>query len=196
MPPAVFANRKGDILSRVDRFLNAVKRSDLKKIGAFLRTLPRESPGFGQVLRGFDKSPLRGSALKHVEQHFFGAEGKAYFDDDFEAIFVQGLITAIDAMLEGKPSGKPLPIDSYWLVAGTDCQVVVTQSKQQVTLLLVTPPPSTRQRPVALEDEAVWTIRQGVTVQRTGHRRAASAGKRTAKKATKKKSAKTKKAAK
>jgi hypothetical protein len=66
-----------------------------------------------------------------------------------EPLFCQGLITTLEeALYQGEPSGskpaKSLAINSHWVCAGFVFELVISRSFEQVSFLILTPPPGWR----------------------------------------------------
>lgn len=70
-------------------------------------------------------------------------------------ILKRGLIKAIEVA----DMSPVLPLDSYWSTGGTQVQVFVARSKQQVTRIILTPatPPPTVRR---MRDAPMWVVRR------------------------------------
>jgi hypothetical protein len=82
---------------------------------------------------------------RHVRQDWFGEGGKGWFPSSpMEALFRKGMMRAIELMRK-----HDLPLQSYWRIADNAKRVQITFaiSRQQITLIISTPPPRTRARP-------------------------------------------------
>ena len=78
-------------------------------------------------------------------------------------IYAQGLIQALNLSL-GEGKGRPLPIDSYWLVGHDKVELISLASDRQLTLLIATPtPPEPAPAGIMSESSQVW-----VTTRRAG----------------------------
>ena len=80
-------------------------------------------------------------------------------------ILRRGLIKAIEVADGVRPA---LPIDSYWSPGGTQVQVFVTQSKYQVTRIILTPatPPPTLPH---TKEAPLWVVRRGASSLTPGY---------------------------
>ena len=79
-------------------------------------------------------------------------------------ILRRGLIKAIEVADSVSPA---LPLDSYWSPGGTQVQVFVTQSKYQVTRIILTPatPPPKLPR---TKNADLWVVRRGSSSLKPG----------------------------
>jgi hypothetical protein len=73
-----------------------------------------------------------------------------------EPVLCLGLIKALDISIQ-----EALPIDSYWVVIDEGFELTVSQSPQQVTLLIMTPqPPRPRAHGVwSPHDTKIWVVK-------------------------------------
>lgn len=81
----------------------------------------------------------RGSEIRHVGDDWFDTEAgwfRGY--GPVEPVLRAGFIHAARVALESAPA---LPVDCYWMANHDRIEVVVTRSPQQVTMILMTPPP-------------------------------------------------------
>lgn len=76
-------------------------------------------------------------------------------------IYAEGLLKTLNASLKPK---QPLPIDSYWIIGHSRVELLTLISKQQVTLLIATPPP------IELAPKGIWSesSEAWVTARRAG----------------------------
>ncbi|MBW2269498.1 MAG: hypothetical protein JRH16_13065 [Deltaproteobacteria bacterium] len=99
------------------------------------------------------------SGRYHVENEGLGGPGVegAHWPEyeRKEAIVRAGFIKALRRSLATEP---PKPIVSYWVSGLPTFEIVVTESRQQVTLLFLSPPWKEGAPPPASLDEDVWVI--------------------------------------
>jgi hypothetical protein len=132
-------------------FLRALDRASLMR-----RKWPQE--GVQRLMSILSKPNTLGNVCKtfglfsneeeerHVRRDWFGEDGKGtgWFPmAPMEALFRKGMVRAIELMLE-----HDLPLQSYWRIVGSAKRVQITFaiSRQQITLIISTPPPRTRGR--------------------------------------------------
>lgn len=94
---------------------------------------------------------------RHVDEHWLDAEA-GWFPGhaEVDSVLREGFIKAAEIAL-----AHDLPVDSYWVAGGDQVQVVITQSDEQVTMLLLTPPPEKPryEGPLPVE-ERIWVARR------------------------------------
>jgi len=133
------------------------------------------------------KTPNTDAICKYLEANWFDDTGGWWPHlQPIEPAFALGLVKTIDVAVE-----QVLPIDSYWLIIDEGFEMTVSESAQQVTLLIMTPqPPNPHAHGVwAPEDSKIWvvkdarlggTLEQENTWQRkgrkTGRKRSAGQG--------------------
>ena len=67
--------------------------------------------------------------MRHLAEHWLG-------DEQAGRVLRRGLIRAAELALE-----RGLPIDAYWVFAGSNLEVAVSANDRQITLIVVTPFP-------------------------------------------------------
>jgi len=103
------------------------------------------------------KAPNIDAICKYLEANWFEDEGGWWPHlQPLEPAFSVGLVKAIDTAIE-----HALPIDSYWLIIDEGFEMTVSQSPQQVTLMIMTPqPPNPHAHGVwAPDDSKIWVVK-------------------------------------
>ena len=119
-PPTVYKTRVLDLIDRLSKDPDVLRRSidQLKKGDSLIQV-----GAVSGVVEGDDQRK------DHIEQHWLG-------DARRQQVFATALIRAGELALE-----RGLPIDAYWVFAGSRFEVAVSHNREQVTLLVVTPLP-------------------------------------------------------
>ena len=71
-------------------------------------------------------------------------------------ILRRGLVKALEVARDAR-----LPLDSYWSSGGTEVQVYVTKSPQQVTRIILTPPTPPPITVRKKDTKRIWVVRRG-----------------------------------
>ena len=157
---------KGPVHRKVDARVNAMHVVERQ---AFKNALADPAQSYLDVLNTFNVG-LTPIEEKYLREHWYiqpePPEWRGWWRvlQPIEPVIRQGLIKTIDESLQRDP---PLPIDSYWVTAGSwapagqdvQVEVFVSRTPYQVTRIIYTPPPeppASRQRPV---DVDLWIVR-------------------------------------
>jgi len=107
-------------IDRLSRDRAAVERAleDLRRGGPMVEVGARN-----RLIEGGDER------MRHLAEHWLG-------DEQAGRVLRRGLIRAAELALE-----RDLPIDAYWVFAGSSLEVAVSANDRQITLLVVTPFP-------------------------------------------------------
>jgi hypothetical protein len=147
------AIRKNAMLRRTERFWNELTRAQKE---ATLRDLIalREMHG-ADLLQAFVRMGIKNRTVRPDEiAHMSDDWLNGYFGEEVTEIFVEGMITAAQRSLE-----TGLPVDMYWVAGDAELKVSVAESPQQVTFLLMTPPPATNTEVRTLaRPEPLWVV--------------------------------------
>lgn len=165
-------------------YLDQLSRSDasLSRLGMLLEALEQLQPTYRGLMDVFqqhlfpDYDPARLEALNNYLRRYWFDEAQGWWrsQQPIEPVFCQGLIKALQEAInnpitiavedpaQGKRQ-KALPIDSYWLVVGERFEMTICRSLQQVTLLILTPPPPNPRPGIWDQDTPVWVVRRDTT---------------------------------
>jgi hypothetical protein len=169
-------------------YLDQLSRSDasISRLGALRTAIEQLQPtyrGLVDVLRQHlfaDYDPARVEALSNYLRSNWFDEAQGWWrpQQPIEPVFCQGLIKALQESIDnpitvedpaqGKRQ-KALPIDSYWIVVGERFEMTVCRSLQQVTLLVMTPPPPNPRPGIWDQDSPVWVVRRDTTSTAPDH---------------------------
>ena len=152
-PPYAGTPTKGTVHKKVEQLVNG----DRKAREALLAALKDTNQDYIQILIEHAKlTPEEAERLRqtwyHPQCHWWPAH------NPIEPTVRQSLIKAL--VLAGQ---RDLPIDSYWLCAGDQFQVMVTCNGQKVIRLILTPPPAC----VPAQSEPVWIFKKGTVSEVT-----------------------------
>ena len=163
---------KGPILTALDHLVN---EADPETIRGFVESLQAIAEGGGS-LGGFARQLgfLDEGQMAHLERDWFGEVGYWAELQPVEPVLVASLIQAGHLVLDDPESGKPrsqkLPLDCYWVRAGSDFEVSIMPNERQVTLLLLTPTAPARFADSGGEQPAldnIWLVRRkGIVIER------------------------------
>jgi hypothetical protein len=143
---------KGIIHLRLDNYLNTKKEERNKFCDALRRAATHQD--YLELLQSRAKVKL--GEANYLRDTWYNESEQGLWHDlqPIYPILRQGLLTALDA------AGPDLPLDSYWTPVGTQVEVIVTKSAQQVTRIIVTPPgPPPEQMRTKLVH--LWVVRRG-----------------------------------
>jgi len=119
-PRTVWKTEVFRTIDRLSRDRAAVERAlgDLRRGESMLEVGARN-----RLIEGGDER------MRHLAEHWLG-------DEQAGRVLRRGLIRAAELALE-----RDLPIDAYWVFAGSSLEVAVATNDRQITLIVVTPFP-------------------------------------------------------
>lgn len=110
-----------------------------------------------EIIEGSRSLGLSEAEKRHLLDDWFDPTGWWPTQQPIEPILRQALIKALQLVVKHE-----IPMDSYWICAGGDFEAYVAKSGQQVTLMLLTPPPPTWTFEHHPSD--IWLARGGLRV--------------------------------
>jgi hypothetical protein len=158
---------KGIMLSEMDQRINGWMRwNEWKKLEDLIRALKtiNDAPRYLDTL--VNSECMQPSVREYLTTYWYDPNSKLCYwpGKDFIKITIEGKIKAFELALMHR-----LPLDSYWASLGqsdNDFQVIVAPSEQQITSILITPPPKVPQvQPGAMPRRRrpskvpIWVIR-------------------------------------
>jgi hypothetical protein len=148
---------KGIIHQKVDALVNEKNTAgQFHKRGAFLAAVKTAATpqAYLTILRNQAGVTQLESIYLRDTWYEEGVEGFWPWLQPIYDILHRGLVKALEE------AGQNLPLDSYWVPAGDQVEVVVARSAQQVTRIILTPPspPPTMNRPTKVP---LWVVRRG-----------------------------------
>lgn len=97
---------------------------------------------------------------QHLDEDWFRDWWKQQLLQPIHPILRRGLRKAFD-LSKNNSHKKDLPIDCYWVCAGTTFEVVIGQNDRQVTVLILSPPPEDSVDNVAYNElEDIWIAKK------------------------------------
>jgi hypothetical protein len=164
-----------DRLSRNDASMSRLTAllSDLEQLAPAFRGL---TPIFEQhILTDYDQALLP-ALSEHIRTNWFSEEQGWWQDQQpIEPVFCHGLIKTLREAIDNPISiedsttnerrQRTLPIDSYWIGNCDRFEITVSRSPQQITLLVMTPPPPTAWTGIWAEDAPIWVVRRDTSYE-------------------------------
>ena len=123
---------KGAILEKLDNLSR--NTTEFPNFYNILKGLKPGNPDLIYVGKFFKL--LTDDEAKHLEEHWFEYWWEQH--QPVKPVLHLGLLKACQLALAG---ATPKPLDCYWICAGTCLEVVPCESKELVTVLILTPPP-------------------------------------------------------
>ena len=142
---------KGQLLRRLDEHYQSVENCKA--------TLDRIKQGDNIVQIGLDDKVLTRTDASRLAKYWFNDEPPGHWPhhQNKAEIVTAGIAKALDLAVKGNK-----PVETLHLANGDKFQAAVSESPQQVTLMLITPPPPIVPHNLALkEEEALWHVVSG-----------------------------------
>ena len=157
---------KGIVHKKVEQLVND-HPDERQKLLAALKDRTRD---YIQIL--VDLAGLTQDEAAPLRQAWYNPQGWWPAHQPIEPIVRQSLIKALDLAVE-----RNLPLDSHWLCAGNQFQVIVTCNNSQVNRLILTPlPPGVPVPPTQPTAKMpIWLIKQGTGAESAGDENPAEA---------------------
>jgi hypothetical protein len=147
---------KTPFLGALDAIGNSASKEELRLIRAALASKVPLIELFGRFSTG--EQTVRSAEINHVGKDWFHAKTGWWPEWVPEKAMREGLIRAIDLSIkygEKGKMGRPLPVDYWWVRDSGTFRLVSLISKQQQTVLLLTPSaPNARPRAKATKTRA------------------------------------------
>lgn len=155
-PLSICTPIKGTVHRKVEQLVNHNPEARAQLLNA----LKERTRDYIQIL--MDLAGVTQEEAIPLRQNWYNPQGWWRAHQPIEPTVRQSLIKALELAAE-----RNLPIESCWLWAGNQFQVIVTYNDSQVTRLILTPPPpDIPAQPI--DRLPVWIIKQGTGVERAG----------------------------
>jgi len=151
-PPYPGTPIKGTVHKRVEQLVNGNPQAR----DALLDALRNTTKDYVQIL--IDQANLTREEADHLRKTWYSSGCWWPAHHPMEPIVRQSLIKALEL---ARPEN--LDIDSYWLCAGDEFQVMVTRNNQRVIRLILTPLPQCAPG----QPQPVWIFKKGTVSQAT-----------------------------
>jgi hypothetical protein len=176
---------KTDFLIALERVGNTSSKQELLQIRGLLESGMSLIAIFNTLHAGLQHG-VEEVEIAHVGRDWFDPKTGWWTQDNPQQVMREGLIRSIDLSIQfGEPgdTGKPFPVDYWWVQDAGPFRFISKISPQQQTVFLLTP---TAPRPDAARTRAPARAKARKTAKKAPKKVAKKAAKKSAKKARKK----------